>query len=141
MKKSDERIARASVFIDAPVDKVWDALINPVLIKKYMFGSTVTSDWKKGSSITWKGEWEGKAFEDKGKVLNVVPEEKLQYTHASAAGGEKSEHTITITLAYENDGVFLTLEQDNNPTKEAREHSQKNWMTMLEGMKRVLEEK
>lgn len=141
MKKSDEGIARASVYIDAPADNVWEGLVNPELIKKYMFGSTVTSEWKKGSSITWKGEWEGKPFEDKGKVLNVVPGEKLQYLHSSMGGGEKNDHTVTITLAHENNGTFLTLEQDNNPTKEAREHSQKNWMTMLEGMKRILESK
>ena len=29
-----------SVFINAPVEKVWDALVNPELIKKYLFGTT-----------------------------------------------------------------------------------------------------
>jgi hypothetical protein len=32
-------------------------------------GYKVTSDWKPGSRITWKGEWEGKPYEDKGVVV------------------------------------------------------------------------
>ncbi len=47
-------IARASITINAPIDKVWDALINPSKIKQYMFGTNAVSDWKEGSSIVWK---------------------------------------------------------------------------------------
>ena len=43
---STNNIAKADTTIDAPVDKVWDALINPEMIKKYMFGTTAISDWK-----------------------------------------------------------------------------------------------
>ena len=62
-------IARASISIDSPVGKVWDAFTNPELIKRYMFGTDVISDWKEGSPIAWKGEWQGKKFEDKGVIL------------------------------------------------------------------------
>jgi hypothetical protein len=57
-------VARASTIIDAPVAMVWDALVTPETIKRYMFGTTVVSDWKEGSSIVWKGEWKGKSYED-----------------------------------------------------------------------------
>jgi uncharacterized protein YndB with AHSA1/START domain len=55
--------AKASVHIDAPLAKVWEALVHPDLIKQYLFGTTVVSDWKEGSPITWKGKWQGKASE------------------------------------------------------------------------------
>jgi uncharacterized protein YndB with AHSA1/START domain len=32
-------IARASISIDAPSEKVWNALVNPEAIKQYMFGT------------------------------------------------------------------------------------------------------
>ena len=57
---------------------VWNALVDPAIIKQYMFGTTVTSDWKEGSPIVWKGEWQGKPYEDKGVILRMQP-------HASAA--------------------------------------------------------
>ncbi len=44
-------LAKASITINAPVSKVWDALITPEAIKHYMFGSDTVSDWKEGSPI------------------------------------------------------------------------------------------
>ena len=41
-------IARASIHIDAPLAKVWEALVTPELITQYLFGTTAVSDWKDG---------------------------------------------------------------------------------------------
>jgi uncharacterized protein YndB with AHSA1/START domain len=57
-------IARTSLSIAAPAARVWDALVNPQLIKQYMFGTTAVSDWQQGSPIIWRGEWKGKPYED-----------------------------------------------------------------------------
>ena len=66
-------VAHAVVVIRAPIEKVWDALINPETIRQYMFGTQVRSDWKAGSAILWKGEWQGKRYEDRGVILQVDP--------------------------------------------------------------------
>ncbi|WP_350340168.1 SRPBCC domain-containing protein [Paraflavitalea speifideaquila] len=50
------------VTINAPAATVWDALVNPVQTKKYMFGCETVSDWQPGSSLEWIGEYEGKAM-------------------------------------------------------------------------------
>jgi uncharacterized protein YndB with AHSA1/START domain len=76
-------IAKAETTINVSADKVWDALTDPGMIKKYMFGTTVISDWKEGSKIIWKGEWEGRSYEDKGKILLFEPKKSLQYSHFS----------------------------------------------------------
>lgn len=68
---SDGLIAKVSTAINAPISKVWGALTKPELIKKYMFGTNVVSDWKVGCSFVWKGEWQGKSYEDKGKILKI----------------------------------------------------------------------
>ena len=57
---SNTPIATATTTINAPASKVWDALTKPEQIKQYMFGTEVTTDWKVGSPITYKGEWKGK---------------------------------------------------------------------------------
>jgi uncharacterized protein YndB with AHSA1/START domain len=136
-------IAEASTTIHAPIAQVWDALVDPEAIKKYMFGTTVSSEWKKGSPITWKGEWKGKAYEDKGTIVEIVPERRLRYTHFSPLGGlpdvPDNYHEVTIDLEPEGDVVRVTLAQDNNPTEEARRHSQQNWTAMLDGLKKLLE--
>jgi uncharacterized protein YndB with AHSA1/START domain len=76
-------IAIASISINAPAGKVWDALTNPEVIKQYMFGTDVISDWKEGSPIAWKGEWQEKKYEDKGTILKIERERVLQYSHFS----------------------------------------------------------
>ncbi len=63
--------AKKSITIRASVAKVWDALINPSLIKQYFFGVEVVTDWKMGSPILYRGTWQGKVFEDKGIFLTL----------------------------------------------------------------------
>jgi len=48
-------------------------------------------------------------------------------------------HTVVVELAEQGERTLVTLSQDNNPTEEAREHSEKNWQTMLDGLKKLLE--
>ena len=59
--------------INAPAAKVWEALMNPEKVKQYFFGTNVISEWKKGSPIIWEGEWEGKTYQDTGKILDIDP--------------------------------------------------------------------
>ncbi|MGH9360804.1 MAG: SRPBCC family protein [Thermoanaerobaculia bacterium] len=137
-------IAEASVTIEAPISVVWDALVTPATIKGYMFGTTVESDWREGSPITWKGEWQGKPYEDKGVILDLEPERLLRYSHFSPLSGlpdtPENYHTVTIELAEQAGRTLVSLDQDNNPTEEAREHSAKNWRMMLEGLRKLLEQ-
>jgi len=137
-------IARASVTINAPSEKVWDALMNPEAIKQYMFGTNVVADWREGSPIIWQGEWQGKPYEDKGVILQFKPGRTLQYSHFSPLSGlpdkPESYHTITIELSGEGNQTRLSLAQDNNPTEQARDHSEKNWGIMLTALKKFLEQ-
>jgi uncharacterized protein YndB with AHSA1/START domain len=137
-------VAKATTTIKAAPAVVWDALVNPESIKKYMFGTNVTTNWREGSPIYWKGEWKGKAYEDKGIVLHFRPPFSLEYSHYSPLSGQPdvptSYHTVTIKLKDDDDGTHVSLKQDNNPNEEACEHSQKNWETMLKGLKQYVEQ-
>jgi uncharacterized protein YndB with AHSA1/START domain len=137
------RIATAETEINASRGEVWQALTDPDQIQKYMFGSRVETDWKPGSRITWKGEYEGTKYEDKGEILEVVPERRLKVTHFSPLSGKEDAPENYHTLVYEleeNDGTtHVSLSQDNNPSEEAAEHSRANWEKMLAGLKEVVE--
>lgn len=135
--------AKARTLINAPASKVWDALTKPELIKQYLFDTEVITDWKVGNPIIHKGEWEGKAFEDKGKILKFDPERTVVSTHWSPLSGmpdvPENYHTVTYQLSEKEGKTEITITQDKNATQEKADHSTKNWNTVLDGMKKMLE--
>jgi len=136
-------IATAMTTIEAPRAQVWHALIDPRAIKQYMFGADVVSEWRVGSPIVWKGEWQGKPYQDKGEILRFEPEQRLEYSHWSPMSGQPDEpanyHTVTIELTGEGDRTRVVLAQDNNSSEDARAHSEQNWRAMLGSLKKHIE--
>ena len=136
--------AKTSVNIHAPVSKVWDALTKPELIKQYMHGTNVVTDWKVGGPILWRGEWKGQTYEDKGTVLEIIPNKHLKTTHWSPMGGtpDKPEnyHTVTYDLEENSGYTLLKLAQSNNATQQAADEMATNgWDPILKGLKEMLE--
>src|SRR3954452_17529715 len=128
---SNALIVNATVIINASKEKVWDALTNPDKIKQYFFGTNAVSDWKKGSSLKFTGEWEGKKYEDKGTILDTEPGKLFRYTYWSSMGKleDKPENyaTVTYELVPSSSETVLTVTQDHVSSQEAKEHSEQNW--------------
>jgi uncharacterized protein YndB with AHSA1/START domain len=140
---SENLAAEADITIKGSVSQVWDALVNPDKIKRYMLGATVVSDWQVGSPIVWRGEWKGKPFEDKGRILEIQQCRRLRYSHFSPLSGApdrpESYHTVTIQVDALDGSVHVELSQDGNPTEKARDESRRNWSAMLDGLKKTVE--
>ncbi len=111
-------VSEAKTTIHAPAKRVWHALTDAAMVKQYMFGSDVVTDWKVGSPIVYKGMWEGKPFEDKGKVVAVEPEKRLVVTHWSPLSGTADTpdnyHTVTYALKPAGESTEVTISQDGN---------------------------
>ena len=137
-------VATATVTVDAPPDRVWEALTDPRLIAQYMFGSRVESDWTVGSPITYSGEYEGKPYQDRGEILEIRTGQLLRTTHFSPLSGvpdvPENYHTIEYSLTPKGSTTVLTLSQDNNSSEAESQHSAANWQQMLDALKRVAEE-
>ncbi len=135
--------ATASITIHAPASKVWEALTRPELIKKYLFGSDVVTDWKVGSPILYRGEWQGKTFEDKGTVVHVEREKRLVSTHWSPLSGvpdtPENYHTVTYELSEHDGSTAMTITQDKNASEKEKAESEQNWKMILDGLKKLLE--
>ena len=140
---NDKFTAEARITIHSPASNVWDALTKPELIKQYLFGTDVISDWNVGSPITYKGEWQGKSFEDKGKIIEFEPEKRLRSTHWSPLSGvpdsPENYHTVTYELSEKDGSTYVAITQDNNANEEEKAESEQNWRTVLDGMKKLLE--
>jgi uncharacterized protein YndB with AHSA1/START domain len=140
---SNKLIATKSITVKATKAQVWDALTNPEMIKKYFFGTETESDFKKGSPIYYRGEWEGKPYEDKGTILEIEKEKIFKHDYWSSFTGteDKPENyaTITYTLSGNDGNVTLSVTQTNVPSQEQKEKSEGNWGMVFDGMKELIE--
>lgn len=136
-------VATSTITIDAPADRVWEVITDPAAVKEFMFGADLETDWTEGSPIAWRGEWEGKPYEDKGEILEVDPGRKLVHTHFSPLGGQEdmpeNYHTLTWTLEGQDGATVLTLSQDNNASEDAAEHSKGMWDMLVADVKKIAE--
>ncbi len=136
--------ARASVLIDAPAERVWEALTKPEIIKRYFFGTTTHTDWKIKGPIRFSGEFEGKTYEDEGTVLAFDPFDLIRYSYWSSMSGteNKPENYLTITyrLHREKNQTRLEITQENVRDEKSRLHSEENWRKVLANLKRVVED-
>ena len=135
--------AHASTTVNAPLARVWLALIDPPTIKKYFLGSDIVTTWQEGSPILYKGTYNGKAFEDKGTIIQVKPEQRLVVTHYSPLSGvpdiPENYHTVTYDVAPVNGGTRVSITQDKNGSEKENDDSTKIWTTVLDNMKKLLE--
>ena len=136
-------VARAEIDIEADRTRVWAALTDPAQIKQYFMGADVDTDWQVGSPIVWRGDYQGKAFEDKGEIVTVEPEQLLRMTHFSPMSGQPDQpdnyHTLTYELSGSGSDTHVVLSQDNNASSEEVVHSTGMWSGMLTALKETVE--
>ena len=136
-------LAKTSLSIHATPAEVWEALVNPEMIKEYMHGTETTTDWVLGNPITFSGEWQGKPYIDKGTILEINPERVLSYSYWSSMSAtedfEDNYAHITYHVSAYDDETTLTITQDNLEDDEAVVKAEENWMTVSHTIKRLVE--
>ncbi len=136
--------ARASAIIKAPLTKVWQALTDPLIVKQYFFGVDLITDWKEGSPITYRGEWQGKKFEDKGVVMKIIPEKMIKTSYWSSFSGlediPENYQYVEYLLEQEPHGVKLSITQEGIKSDEGARHSERNWNGVLGALQKLFDD-
>ncbi|WP_436701165.1 SRPBCC domain-containing protein [Nocardioides sp. BYT-33-1] len=138
----DTSTAHAQVQVSASPAQVWQALTEPEQIRAYFFGAEVDTTWDPGSPIRWRGEYDGRPFEDKGEVVEVRPEQRLVVTHYSPLTGRpdspENYHRVAWLLEDDGDHTDVAVEQsltEGEDVAAARE----NWTNVLRQLKEHVE--
>lgn len=133
----------SQIEIKAKPELIWDALINPEIVKNYLYGTKLISNWKLGSEISFTGEWEGTKYLDRGTIQELIPNQCLSYTYLSSFSGlpdEKENYSlITFQIVPKLDFFILSLTQKGFTSQQAKEHSQSSWDSILKQIKEIVE--
>jgi len=133
----------STVTIKAPLPKVWDAITKPEIVKQYFFGTNLVTDWQVGSPLFFRGEWQGKTYEDRGTVLAFEPMGTLAFNYWSAFSGKEDKPELRQIIRYgveeADGGVRVTVRQSNVESQAIADHSAENWRGVLASMKKLLE--
>jgi uncharacterized protein YndB with AHSA1/START domain len=140
----DTLTLKTTIIFEAPIAKVWQGLTDPEIVRQYFFGTNLKAEWRIGGRITFSGEWEGHTYEDGGVILELDPPKLLKYTYWSSMMGlpdiPENYYNVTYELD-ENTGVTtLLVTQDGVKNQESMEHSEQNWQSVFDGLKKILAE-
>jgi uncharacterized protein YndB with AHSA1/START domain len=133
----------STIFIQAPVQKVWDALTKPELVKQWQYGSELITDWEIGNDIRFRTEWENKIFEQWGKVVEVRPCDLIKYNLFAPGPGleDKPENyfIMSYVLTSEIGQTRLEIIQEDNRQNAIQEEPQGEENPILQSLKKIAE--
>lgn len=146
-----KKVVVNTITITAPIEKVWDALVNPEQTKKYMFGCATVSDWKVGSPLLWRGSYEGKEMVFvSGFILDIHSPKMLKYSviDPNATYPHTPENHLNVTYELSNIGGVTTLKVSQDGFEGAADGEKRyadvynngdGWNPILAEIKKVVE--
>lgn len=128
--------------INAPIQKVWEALTVPEIVKQYFFGANQQSTYKVGDPITWDGEFQGQKYLDKGEIIECEPMKKLSYSYLSSWSGKEDKPENYLLVKYNLSAIENETELTitfSSYDEELAKHSEGNWASVIDGLKKIVE--
>jgi uncharacterized protein YndB with AHSA1/START domain/biotin operon repressor len=128
------------IYIKTTPERLWEAITNPEIRRKYNFGAGVESDWSPGSKYEGRSPRSPRAIWA-GENVEVDPPRRLVQTFNALWGEDvKREGTSRVTWEIEpiGDSCQLTVTHDQLRA-DANEQMYGGWPMLLSGLKTLLE--
>jgi uncharacterized protein YndB with AHSA1/START domain len=136
-------ISKSTILINATKQKVWDALTKPELVKKWQYGSDVITDWKVGSEIRFRVEWDSKVFEQWGKILEIIPNELIKYSlffpGPDLEDKEENYFIMTYIISESENKIKLEILKEDNRLGAVKEQESNEENPVLIALKEIIE--
>lgn len=133
----------STIKINASMDRVWETITKAELVKLWQYGSDLITSWEAGSDIRFRTEWEGKVYEQWGKVLQVIPKESVKYSLFAPRPGleDKPENyfIMTYSLTNKNGETVLKIIKEDSRENVIEEEAESEENPVLKSLKEVAE--
>jgi uncharacterized protein YndB with AHSA1/START domain/DNA-binding transcriptional ArsR family regulator len=136
LEKTMEKVFE--IYIKTTPERLWHAITDTEMRRKYNFGAVVTSDWSQGSR--YEGRGQGHLIFD-GENLEVDPPRRLVQSFRALWGEDvKGEGTSRVTWEIEQIGDSCRLTVIHDQLREgANNQLYGGWPMVLSGIKTLLE--
>jgi uncharacterized protein YndB with AHSA1/START domain len=128
-------------YIRTTPDKLWDALLKPEFQRQWFWGTTLLSDWKKGSP--WKMVKGDGTLDTTGKIVDIDKGHKLVMTWANESFPElKAEGASQVSFEMVQKGDIMQLTVVHEIAREKSKLIEKvsgGWPMVLSSLKTMLE--
>lgn len=138
------RSSSSDIKINAPAERVWDALVNPAKVKRWQYGSDLITSWQPETPIRFVTKWGDKVFEQWGTVLEFTPCNKLKYSlfapRPDLADSPENYFYMTYLLV-ENDGStdLSIIQEDPRPQADGTPSDDDSGQAVLNALKDLVE--
>jgi uncharacterized protein YndB with AHSA1/START domain len=128
-------------YIRTTPEKLWQALIDPELTRRYWVETWQESEWKPGSS--WRLMIPDGRVGDSGEILEIEPGRRLVLTWRNefkAELREESDSRLTYEIEQQGEAVKLTvIHESEKPGSKLIEAVSNGWPHILASLKSLLE--
>ena len=133
----------STIKINASRQKVWDTITKAELVKLWQYGSDLLTNWEIGSEIKFRTEWDGKVFEQWGKVLEVRTNELVKY-NLFAPGPDLEDKPenyfiMSYVLTQQDGQTQLEIIQEDSRPNAVQEKPQGEENPVLKSLKQLAE--
>ena len=129
------------IYIRATPERIWQALTDSELVKRYYFGSVIESDFKPGSPIVYR-QAEGGRVDIEGEIIEADPPRRLVHTFAVRWDSDVNEPPTRVAweITPMGETCRLSVTHDGFTEENATFAQTKGgWPIILSGLKTLLE--
>ena len=131
--------------INAPIEKVWDTVTKPALVKLWQYGSDLQTSWEPGSDIRFTTAWGDKIFEQWGKVMAYQQNSLVKYSlfapRPDLEDRPENYFIMSYVLTEENGQTKLEIIQEDKRPGAVQEAPQGEENPVLKALKELAETK
>jgi uncharacterized protein YndB with AHSA1/START domain len=131
--------------IKAPAAAVWNALTNPDMVKRWQYGSVLTTTWEPDAPIRFTVEWDGQRFEQWGRVIEFIPNVSLKYSlfapRPDLTDSPENYFFMTYRLQSRDGMTLLEITQDDpRPAINSQPPEEETESPILRALKDLVEQ-
>ena len=126
--------------LEANAEEIWNVLTNVDTFNNCFDNTSIEGDeFKSGNVVKFITDVNGEKVIDEAAIRSCYTNERLSYGYKKQ--NTTNEIDVSFTLKPSGNFTYLTIEGRNFSDDFDRSHSENNWINMMQGIKKYIQNK